>query len=147
MDDFFRHHFPAGNYSASTATSGRHHIVFDFSTPPPVKYAPHSSPSLGHNYLVHSWSICVCFHSPRTGWTQTASPLSFLSMRSAAALDSVWGANPPKPKQILSWFTLSMPSDGWVKTSLHVSRDLLRTTVKDRSRIFTTTDFEQFNRI
>lgn len=145
MDDFFRHNFPTGNYSDSTTASGRHHVVFDFSTPPPVKYAPHSSPSLGHNYLVHSWSICVCFHSTADG----LNPNSFTSFVSFHAFycSSVWGANPAKPKQILSWFALSMPSDGWVKTSLRVSRDLLRTTVKDRSRIFTTTDFEQFNRI
>lgn len=75
MDDFFRHNFPAGNYSDSTTASGRHHIVFDFSTPPPVKYAPHSSPSLGHNYLVHSWSVCVCFHSTADG----LNPNSFTS--------------------------------------------------------------------
>lgn len=137
----FSDFFPIGELPDST-TSDRHLIVFDFSTPPPVKYAPHSSLSLRHNYLIHSWSICVCFHghSPRKGLTQTVSPLSFLCTCSTAALDSVWGANPAKPKQILSWFALSMLSDEWVKTILHVSRDLLRTTVKDRSCIFTRTD-------
>lgn len=109
---------------------------------------PHSSLSLKHNYIIHSWSICVCFHrhSPWKGLTATASPLLFLFTCSAAALDSVLGANPPKPKQILSWFDLSMLLDGWVRMNLHVSRDVVRTTVKDRSHIFIWNDFWQLNR-